>query len=170
MFNVLVMRTAADLDAVNTVVLRQIPIRFQLAPGTAANLGIAGADYTVSVGGAQVASGTTNADGEVMVPYMGLTAGSVTVNLLGTDYVVTLHPTGLGDAATLTGQQMRLAHLGYMTGYQLDPIASALPDDGEDGARTQQSIMNFQMDFGPLTLDGEVGANTRTKLTAETKE
>ena len=38
------------------------------------------------------------------------------------------------------------------------------PDDGTDGTRTQQGIMNFQTDT-VLTIDGDIGANTKTKLT-----
>ncbi len=161
-----VMRTGAELEDVNTIVLPQVPIRFQIAPGTGAGLGIQGATYVVTVNGTQFATGQTNADGEVMVP---LTPGGAVVRVFETEYTVTLHADGFVDITTMRGRQKRLDHLGYVTGYQLTPIASDTPDDGTDGPRTQQAIMNFQTDTG-ITIDGEIGAQTEQKMRDETHE
>ncbi len=161
-----IMRNAAERDDVNTLVLHCVPIRFQIAPGTAAGLGIQGASYTVTVNGAQFATGQTNADGEVQVP---LVADGATVRIFDTDYFVTPHPDGFVDVATLRGQQKRLDHLGYMTGYQLSPIANATPDDATDGTRTQQALLNFQTDTG-ITIDADVGPQTKQKMQDETHE
>ena len=92
-----VMRTMGDLLGVNTLVLATVPLRFQLAPGTAAGLGIANADYTIAFAGeAPFASGQTDADGEVPVPMLAIITGNVTAfgkggpdaNLAGMDLVV----------------------------------------------------------------------------------
>jgi hypothetical protein len=161
-----IMRNVAERDEVNTLVLHCVPIRFQIAPGTGAGLGIQGVNYVVTVNGTPFATGQTNADGEVQVP---LVAGGATVRIFDTDYLVTPHPDGLVDITTRRGRQKRLDHLGYMTGYQLGPIANDVPDDDRDGTRTQQAIMNFQTDTG-LTIDGDIGNKTEGKLRDETHE
>lgn len=158
-----VMRTADGLVDVNTLILRCVNIRFQIAPGVGAGLGIADAPYTVSVGGVQVINDRTTADGEVRVPVVAPEHGVPVLRIFDTDFNVNLHA-GLTSIDTLAGQQKRLDHLGYLTGYQLTPIANEVPDDGRDGARTQQSIMNLQIE-NALTLDGEVGRNTKAKIT-----
>jgi hypothetical protein len=161
-----IMRVAAGREDVNILVLPCVPIRFQIAPGTAAGLGIQGASYVVTVNGTGFATGQTNADGEVQVP---LVAGGATVRIFDTDYLVTPHPDGFVDVTTRRGQQKRLDHLGYMNGYQLTPIASDITDDDVDGTRTQQALLNFQTDTG-LTIDGDGGAHTEQKMRDETHE
>lgn len=161
-----VMRTAEATEDVNTIVLPTVPIRFQIAPGTGAGLGIENAAYTITVNGTQYSTGSTNADGEVMVP---LCPSGAVVRIFETEYTVTIHADGLVDITTLRGRQKRLDHLGYLTGYQLTPIASDVPDDGTDGPRTQQAIMNFQTDTN-LTIDGDIGAQTEGQLRTDTHE
>jgi len=163
-------RTAEGEDLVNTLVVSRevLKIRFQIAPGTDANLGIADVDYKILSGGTEIKSGKTTADGEIEVPLQPLLTGAVVVKIFDTDYNLTLHP-GLEGIRTRKGQQKRYDILGYMTGYQLTPIASAVADDGTDGTRTQQSIMNLQADSN-ISIDGGVGPNTRAQITTKAGE
>jgi peptidoglycan hydrolase-like protein with peptidoglycan-binding domain len=59
--------------------------------------------------------------------------------------------------------------LGYITGYQLTPPGNAAPDDGRDGTKTQQAIMNVQADSN-ISIDGTVGSQTRNQLTTKVGE
>jgi hypothetical protein len=165
-----VTRTSEGESIVNTLtaVTGVVKIRFQIAPGTGADLGIAGVNYRIFSGGTQIAQGQTNADGEVEVPLQPLLTGAVTLNIFDSDFNLTLHP-GLQAVTTRAGQQKRYDILGYMTGYQLGTVGNAAPDDGTDGAKTQQSIMNVQTD-GNLSIDGTVGNATRTDLTTKAGE
>lgn len=165
-----VARTSEGEDLTNTLsVTREVvKIRFQIAPGTDANLGIADAEYRILSGGTEITSGQTNAEGEIEVPLQPLLTGAVTVRIFETDYNLTLHA-GLEAVTTRKGQQKRFDILGYMTGYQLSPIGSDAPDDDNDGPRTQQSIMNLQADSG-ISIDGAIGAQTRTQLTNKAGE
>ena len=165
-----VARTSEGEDLVNTLttVREVVKIRFQIAPGTGAGLGIADADYKISAGGAEIATGKTNADGEVEVPLHPLLTGTVTVRIFESDFNLTLHG-GLEAVTTLKGQQKRYDILGYMTGYLRNTVGNSAPDDGTDGSKTQQCIMNVQTD-GNLAIDGTVGNQTRTELTSKTGE
>lgn len=163
MIDVEVARTMADLMGLNVLTLATIPLRFQIAPGTAASLGIANVDFAISFDGSEIASGQTTADGEVSIPLLALMGGSPAVlRIFDTDFNLTLHP-GLQAVSGLDGRQRRLEHLGYMTGYQLVVIGGDQPDDNTDGPRTQQAIMNFQMDES-LTIDGDIGNQTSGKI------
>lgn len=168
--NAPVARTAEGEELVNTLVVSKeiLKIRFQIAPGTDANLGIADADYKILSGGAEIKSGKTSADGEIEVPLQPALTGAVIVQIFDTDFSLTLHA-GLEGIRTRKGQQKRYDILGYMTGYQLTPIESAVADDGTDGTRTQQSIMNLQTDSN-ISIDGGVGNDTRTQLTTKAGE
>lgn len=161
----LVARTALDQQGVNTIVVLTYPVRFQLAPGAANGIGIAGADFVATSGGVEIASGTTDANGEVQIPIVPLFNAPVTVTILGADYVFAFHPQA--KAEVLAGVQQRLDKLGYLSGYQLAPLGTAANDDGKDGPKTQQAIMNFQCDEN-LALDGVVGPNTRQLLVSRT--
>ena len=140
-----------------------VKIRFQIAPGTDANLGIAGVDFEILSAGTQISTGQTNADGEIDVPLQPLLTGTVTVRIFDSDFDLTLHP-GLQAVTTLAGQQKRMDILGYITGYQLDTVGNGTPDDGTDGPKTQQAIMNVQADAN-IAIDGTVGNQTRTEMT-----
>lgn len=165
-----VTRTSEGEDLVNTLTAIRdvVKIRFQIAPGTGSNLGIAGVDFRILSGGTEIANGQTNADGEVEVPLQPLLTGEVTVRIFESDFDLTLHA-GLQAVTTRAGQQKRYDILGYMTGYQLGTVGNAAPDDGTDGTKTQQSIMNVQTD-GNLSIDGTVGNATRTDLTTKAGE
>jgi hypothetical protein len=163
-------RTSAGVDLVNTltVVLGVVKVRFQIAPGTGADLGIASADFTISSGGTEITRGQTNADGEVEVPLLPLLTGTVTVGIFGSEYNMSLHP-GLQPVNTLAGQQKRCDIMGYITGYQLGTVGNSPPDDGRDGVKTQQAFMNVQHD-GDLSIDGTIGNGTRTDMTTKAGE
>lgn len=165
-----VTRTSEGQNLVNTLTAIRdvVKIRFQIAPGTDANLGIANAAYRILSGGTEIASGQTNADGEVEVPLQPLLTGAVTVRIFESDYNLTLHA-GLRAVTTLAGQQKRYDILGYITGYQLGTVGNAPPDDGRDGTKTQQAIMNVQADSN-ISIDGTVGNQTRTQLTTKVGE
>jgi peptidoglycan hydrolase-like protein with peptidoglycan-binding domain len=53
-----------------------------------------------------------------------------------------------------------------MTGYLLTPRGNDVPDDGSDGVRTRQAILNYQTDK-PLDIDSIVGNQTRNGLIAD---
>lgn len=165
-----VARTSEGEDILNTLVVSRdiVKIRFQIAPGTDANLGIADVEYKLLSGGTEIGDGKTTTDGEVEIPLQPLLTGAVTVKIFDTDYNVTLHK-GLEAATTRKGQQKRMDILGYLTGYQRDPIGNDVPDDGRDGTRTQQSIMNLQTDSN-IDIDGDIGNQTRTQLTTKAGE
>jgi len=139
-------RSLADLNVSNMLTLGILKVRFQLAPGAGDDLGIANADYTIAFEGEDEPrhQGKTNAAGEVPVPVLDLVAGMLgsaplVIEILGTRYALRLHP-GLESMKSFKGLQKRLDALGYMTGYQLEPLGNAKPDDGLDGPRTQQAI------------------------------
>jgi peptidoglycan hydrolase-like protein with peptidoglycan-binding domain len=161
----LVARTAQDQTGLNTVVVLTYPVRFQFAPGAANGLGIVGADFVATSGGAEIASGTTDANGEVQIPIMALFSAPVTVTILGTDYVFSFKPQQ--QAEVLAGLQQRLDKLGYLSGYQLAALDGTATDDGKDGPETQQSFMNFQTDEN-LAPDGVIGPISRQVLVAKT--
>ena len=165
-----VTRTSEGEDLVNTLVVSRdvVKIRYQIAPGTEAGLGIANADFKILSGGTEIKSGKTNADGEIEVPLQPLLTGAVTVNIFGTDFNLTLHK-GLEVVTNRRGQQKRFDILGYITGYQRDPVANNVPDDNRDSTRFQQSIMNLQTDSN-LDIDGIIGNNTRNDLTSKAGE
>ena len=163
-------RTSEGEDLANTLTAIRdvVRIRFQIAPGTDAGLGIENADYRILSGGTEMANGQTNADGEIEVPLQPLLTGTVTVRIFESDFDLSLHP-GLQAVTTVAGQQKRYDILGYITGYQLGTAGSAAPDDGLDGTKTQQAIMNVQTD-GNLAIDGTVGNQTRNSLTTKAGE
>jgi hypothetical protein len=153
-------RSIADAITGNMVAMVTVRFRFQIGGGTEDALGIEGADWRALQNDAQIASGRTPATGEVS--FLMNPGEEAVLEILGTEYRVTLHP-GIAANDTLAGRQKRLDMLGYMTGYQLTPIADNAPDDGTDGPRTQQAIMNFQMDQN-IGVDGEIGNQTAQAL------
>ncbi|HTG43577.1 MAG TPA: hypothetical protein VK633_03490, partial [Verrucomicrobiae bacterium] len=136
-------RSLEDLLSRNVLSMRLVRLRFQIAGGTGANLGSANAPFTVSLAGIQVASGQTDANGELTLL---IAAGEVQeVNIFDTIYNVSIDA-ALQPANTRRGQQKRLDVLGYVSGYLRTAVANAVPDDDQDGPRTRQAILNFQTD------------------------
>ena len=153
-----VTRTADDLDHGNTLVLPDVKVRFQIAPGTASGLGIDGAEYVLLISGTEIGRDRTNADGEIALPLRAVMDRTLTVRIFETEYAFEIHP-GLQAIDTRRGQQKRLDIAGYMTGYQRSAVGSDEPDDGTDGTRTQQSILNLQAD-SDIGVDGDIGPQT----------
>jgi len=131
------------------------------APAQAAGRGVEGADWSLFLAGLfLVDSGRTGADGKIRVSL--IPTLSYTLNVLGTNYSVSLDTNAMDGLTTLTGQQQRLRALGYHIGN------SGATADGVDGAMSvavDRSILAFQSDQG-LTADGNVGPVTRGKLKA----
>jgi hypothetical protein len=146
------------------------PLLFQIAPGAGAGLGIAGVPFTIDAAGQTRLSGTTTAEGAVMVPGSLLNAGPVTVRIFDTDYTVQLEDPDLGGTA-LAGSQKRLDVLGYMTGVLLDAAPDTPANNGALDTRTMQATLNFQTDRnssdGSIAIDADLGDQTRRALRRE---
>jgi hypothetical protein len=148
----------------NVLALRVIKLRLQTAGGTGADLGVANAPFTVSLAELQVASGQTDANGELTLL---IAPGEVLqVQMLDTTYNVAFGP-AMEALTNLRGQQKRLEVLGYLTGYLLSPLGNDIPDDNTDGPRTRQAALNFQTDQN-LTIDAVIGPDTRNALRTAT--
>lgn len=182
LLDAVVARTLSDLTHFNTLVLSEVRVRFQIAPGEGPGLGIDGALFKIRFNGVVFRQGTTSADGEISIPLASLLTGKVLLEFLGTDYDVSLRAFPDGKLSVLTsvgGQQQRLEVLGYLTGYLLrdfllgktDRANPASPDPANtfDDAPTQQAIMNFQMDHH-LSVDGGMGPKSQTALKKAAKE
>jgi hypothetical protein len=156
-----VARSVANLESRNVLTLRRVKVRFQFGAGADDALGIEGVNWSVSLNGAVVTSGITDAKGEVS--FLMSPNETVVLNIFDTDYNVTMHP-GLEAATERDGQQKRLDMLGYMIGYLRNPIGSNRTDDDQDGPLTRQAILNFQTDSN-LHMDSVPGRRTRGELT-----
>jgi peptidoglycan hydrolase-like protein with peptidoglycan-binding domain len=158
-------RTTTGVNTLNTLVIPTFPLRFQFAPGRQTGVASVGAPFNITAAGLLIGAGTTDANGEVPVPIAPLFfSPPVVVHVFDTDYNITIGPSDVSE--TLSGWQKRLDMLGYMTGYQLIPIGSDRPDDGETGPRTLQGTLNFQTDQS-LEVDSHIGANTSSALRRE---
>ena len=157
-----------------TIDRRKIQIFFQRFPGTNARSGIQNLDFTVTVDGGPARTGRTPADGKVEIR---LAAGeTATLNILGSQYQVSLLSGGLHAISELRGVQQRLNMLGYnagpLEGTNLSPItpapppaaANALPIESQSTLEAELAIINFQSDNDPLFIDAIVGARTQTSL------
>ena len=154
-------RALSELSSRNILTLRRVKLRFQIGGGTDDALGVENATWTLTLNGRAVGNGTTGADGEVS--FLISPGETLVLNIFDTDYNIRLHA-GLQPVTQRNGQQKRLDALGYMTGYLRTPIASDQPDDGTDGPRTRQSLLQFQTDE-TLRMDSVPGNRTRTALT-----
>ncbi|MEY2429491.1 MAG: hypothetical protein QOJ40_2376 [Verrucomicrobiota bacterium] len=144
----------------NVLALRVVKLRFQIAGGTGSDLGVVNAPFTVSLDGLEVASGQTDANGELSL--LIAPGETLQVRVLDTIYNVDFAP-AMEALTTLHGQQKRLEIVGYLTGHLLTPLANAVPDDAVDGPRTRQAALNLQTDQN-LVIDADIGTNTRNAL------
>lgn len=162
----------------NTINRRRIQIFFQRFAGTNARSGIAGLDFTVTVNGVTTAPRQTPADGKVEIL---LSAGDTAqLNILGSQYDVSLLVGGLHPVAELRGVQQRLNMLGYNAGLPLQagntaastPAPPPVPPqvaldpaiESQSTLGTELAIYNFQADNDPLFNDAIAEANTQTAL------
>ena len=146
-----------------SLVVPQVRIRFQIAPGPGAGLGINGVPFEILSAGAVVGSGTTDANGEVIVPLLLVRTGGCAIRIFGTEFPITM--LAAWDAVTtVTGQQQRFDHLGYIHGYQLDTTIDPT-SDGTLTSRFHNSINGFQWDED-VVVNGTVDpAVTQVRLT-----
>jgi len=159
-------RAVRELATRNVLALRRVRVRFQIGGGEDDALGIADAQWELRLNDVEIASGRTDANGEVS--FLIAAGERLILNIFGTDYRVGLHP-GLEPVAKMEGRQKRLDALGYLTGYLRDSIGNAVPDDGEDGVRTRQAVLNLQCDRN-LVIDSVAGRRTRATLTTDVGE
>ena len=165
MLDSLGLRVLEGLPHFVSLAIPQVRVRFQIAPGTEAGLGIDAAPYEVLVSGTVVVTGTTDANGEVSVPLLLVTGGNCAIKIFGTEYPLTL--LAAWDPVTdRSGKQQRFDHLGYVHGYQLDTTIDP-PADGTLTERYHHSINNFQWDQD-IAVDGDPGPVTRGRLTTAT--
>jgi hypothetical protein len=149
-----------------TIDRRKIQIFFQRFPGTNARSGIQGLDFTVTVDGGPPRIGSTPADGKVEIR---LAAGeTATLEILGSQYQVTLLTGGLHPIAELRGVQQRLNMLGYNAGALEAPavgVAAVLANTGQNQtASTEHAIIDFQSDNNPLLIDSVAGGRTQPRI------
>jgi hypothetical protein len=150
-------------SAHNTVNRRRIKIFFQRFPGTNARSGIAGLDFTVRVAAAPPVTGTTPADGKVEIL---LAPGeTATLEILGSQYDVSLMAGALHPIAELRGVQQRLNMLGYAAGVLESgtPPVQAATSLNQNKA-TEHAIIDYQSDHGPLLIDAIAGPRTQQNL------
>jgi murein L,D-transpeptidase YcbB/YkuD len=138
------------------VTLPKLKLFFQFRPGKHggdADRAVAGLEFSVVVGGAEVQKGKTAADGsiELEIP----PGKAVQLNVLGSTYEVK-NVKALEGGSSVKGKQRRLAALGYELGTV----------DGAFGEKSDRSTLNFQADQG-LEPDGIAGKNTQGKLKSE---
>lgn len=166
--------TAAGLNTVNR---RRVQIFFQRFAGTNARSGIAGLDFSVTVNGGPAVNGTTPADGKVEIL---LSAGDTAqLNILGSQYNVSLLVGGLHPVAELRGVQQRLNMLGYnaggLQGDNTAPVTAAPPlvppsaaanppIENQSTLETELAMSNFQADNDPLFIDAITGTRTQTSI------
>ena len=161
----------------NTVNRRRIQIFFQRFAGTNAASGIAGLVFTITINGGPAITGVTPASGKVE---MLLSASDTAqLNILGSQYTVSLLAGGLHPVAELRGVQQRLNMLGYNAGaLQADNTAVVTPApplvppntganppvENQSTLETELAIINFQSDNEPLFIDAVAGAKTQTSV------
>jgi hypothetical protein len=158
-------RSLADLLTGATVAVETVEIFIAMSPGAprgAADRGVDGADWSLFLAGLVLAdSGTTGPDGKITVSL--LPAMPYTLNVLGTNYAITLRADPLEALTDFTGQQRRLCALGYHLG-DSGPDGNGV--DGTMTLATNRAILEFQSDQG-LKADGNVGPLTRGRLKVE---
>jgi hypothetical protein len=151
----------------NTINRRRIQIFFQRFAGTNARSGIAGLTFSFSINGGPVVTGVTPADGKVE---MLLAAGDTAqLNILGSQYDVSLLVGGLHPVAELRGVQQRLNMLGYnagpLQGDNTPAVTSPPPTvESQSTLETELAIINFQSDNDPLFIDAICGTRTQNSI------
>lgn len=161
MLEALVPRILEGLTHFASIVIPHVRIRFQLAPGTEAGLGISGVPYEVFLNGASIATGTTDANGEVVVPTLPAGGGNAVLKIFGTEYNINLLNSWDAENTTI-GQQQRLDQLGFIHGYQLSAVTDP-PSDGTLTPRFHDAINNIQWEKN-LKVDGTTTATTTGPL------
>jgi hypothetical protein len=157
------LRVLEGLPHFISLVIPQVRIRFQIAPGVGAGLGIAAVPFEILVGGAAVLTGTTDANGEIIVPLPLVQAGNCSVKIFGSEFPIALLASW-DPVTTDKGKQQRLDHMGYIRGYQLSTTIDP-PADGTLSERFHNAINDFQWNED-IAVDGVAGPITQGRLTA----
>jgi hypothetical protein len=150
-------------------------IRFQICPGTAPDIGIAGLPFIVWEGTTELARGVTGAAGQLTVEMA--EGEALTLEILGNRYELRIVPEL--PSVPLAGRfnvpyprhaavKRRLELLGYLTGYLREavPNSDTLSQNDQDDPRAHQAIQNFQADQR-MESDGEIGDGVWDRLTQE---
>lgn len=125
---------------------------FQKYPGTDRNSGIEGLNFVLRVNGAQVQTGTTDAQGRATLYFDRAHTGNL--EIMGMTFDVTVRD-DLEAHDTNEGVQRRLNMLGYNAGAV----------DGNHNTRgCDRAIINFQADTPPLLMDGIAGGRTQPRI------
>lgn len=157
-----VSKVLEGLPHTNTIVLPKLRVRFQIAAGDGANIGIAGVKFQILLSGKAMSEGVTDPNGEIVVPLIQARAGNCSIKIFDTEYPIKLLP-NWEAVDTYQGMQERLEHLGYIRGHLMDATVDP-PADGTINERTLHAVNDFLWD-SDLPVDGEVTAAMRTKLT-----
>lgn len=163
MSTTVVSRILEGLPHTNTIVLPKLRIRFQIAAGDGANIGIAGVKYQILFSGVPMSEGVTDPNGEIIVPLVQARAGNCSIKIFDTEYPVQITP-NWEAVDTYQGMRQRLDHLGYMHGHLMDATIDPAAD-GNINERTLHAVNDFLWD-SDLPVDGEVTSAMRTKLTS----
>lgn len=160
-------RLVAGSTAANTINIPTVNIFLQKSPGKPSGdkRGVTGVTFQVVKNGAVIQTGTTGADGKVVMQVPGgsatlrVTAGGATA-----DYDVTIRTDAIEGAATAAGQQRRLRMLGYQLG------SAGTDGNGVDGAvipttQFDRAALEFQADANQV-MDGVLGPNSQGSLKA----
>jgi hypothetical protein len=160
-------RLVPGAAAANTINIPTVNIFLQKSPGKPSGdqRGITGVNFQVVKNGAVIQSGTTPADGKIILQVPGgsatlrLTAGGATA-----DYAVSVRNDAIEAASTAGGQQRRLRMLGYHLGH------TGADGNGVDGSATpttqfDRSVLEFQADANQQ-MNGVAGAGTQGSLTS----
>jgi hypothetical protein len=156
------LRVLEGLPQFISLVVPQVRIRFQIAPGVGAGLGIGAVPFEVVVGGVSVLTGTTDTNGEIIVPLPLVQGGGCSVKIFGSEFPIALLASW-DPVTTVKGQQQRLDHLGYIRGYQLSTTIEP-PADGTLTERFHNAINDFQWNED-IAVDGAAGPVTQGRLT-----
>lgn len=137
----------------NRFIVASVIIYFQKYPGTSGSdseRGISGLPFTVSVDGAIIQTGTTGADGRIVLKFPRDKVAHL--NILGSTYEIKIDR-HLEPIDTNQGIQRRL----YMLGYENDAV------DGVIDRETDYAILSFQADNG-LDTNGAITSNLQSQL------
>lgn len=152
-------RLVPGSTAANTINVPRVTIFLQRSPNKPSGdqRGI-GVDFEVEKDGAVIQTGTTGADGKVL---MRIPGGAATLRIKApgaiAEYAVTLRNSAIEAVATAAGQQRRLRMLGYHIGH------AGAESNGVDGAAVptlemDRSIMEFQADTPAINAAGSANA------------
>lgn len=157
---------SSEGSGTNTINRRRVRLFFQRFPGTNAQSGIQGLDFTIRIGAAPPITGQTPANGRM--EFLLAVDETAQVEILGSTYEVRLLTGGLQPVTELRGAQQRLNMLGYNAGAIESPAVGIPATTTASGNNltlaTELAITNLQADHNPLFIDAIAGNRTQSKL------